>query len=192
MAAPPNPFDQAGVDKYLAAQAEKAAAKEQPATRSRVELPEPGTVVHSSGRDTDPAVEAQTMLDYWAGRGADVYADALGAIIASVQETAVDLEAAGTDDEHADTVVTAAQLGKDLKSAGTALYDSARGVLWEWVGRRNIKRTLPDGRSFMFKPNPAVSRRVDYDRLQERYPEAFKATVTVKDRDLDAPGRFFL
>lgn len=188
MATPPNPFDQAGVDKYLAEQAEKQAAKENP---RRVELPEPGTKWPPPEEpSTDPAVEAQTMLDHWASRGPEVYSAALEAIADSVDETTAGLREAGTDDEMAPAVVTAAKLGKRLRDTGAGLYQASRVSLWEWVGRHVGDHKLEDGQRFKFTSAPRVTRSTDLKKLQAQFPEAYRATVKERPTDPDAPGKF--
>lgn len=189
MATPPNPFDQAAVDKYLADKADKQATKEQP---RRVELPESGTTwtPPEDEPSTDPALEAVAMLDYWARRGPEVYSQALEAIAAAVDETAAGISETATNDEYAPAVVTAAKLGKRLRDTGTALYQASRATLWNWVDHRMGERKLPDGQRFKFSTTPAVSRSTDLKKLQAKFPEAYRAVVTEKQLDPDRPGKF--
>lgn len=218
MATPPNPFDADAVAAYLAEREAKKNAQGAagPAVTASV-APEPAEVPPSpqgaeqgaeaslgdhalDALNTDPATEAVTMLDYWARRGPEVYAEAVTAIAAAIAETGAGLKAAVPEDADklpestdADAVLIATALGKQVADAGKALYDAGRRALWAYNGARPGKDiTTPSGRTFTFKAGPASSRSVKYTVLEEKYPEAYAAAVTVRPRPANAPGTLYL
>lgn len=202
MATPPNPFDQEAVDAYLKAKADKAREDATPAPRADTPAPAsgPSTKPTLTLPTDDPGVEAITMLNYWAERGADVYAEAVLTIANEVATSAGGLEAAvnegvavadepSLDELGADEVYQAARLGYGLREAGNALYLAARAALWQYVGKTPGKNyQVPSGGAFSFKAGAKTRRSTNYKVLEADYPEAYNAAVKVTATDPAAPG----
>lgn len=201
---PPNPFDQAAVDKYLAEREAESVNKQRRAEQRAAELgdtPTPAEHDNEPGADNpamaelgdSPTAEAVTMLNYWAAQGPEVYAEAVNAVLTGIAATASDLENANPADvDGIDSVLVAARLGKSVEKVGKALYNAGRGLLWVMVDMKNGKHTTPAGDKFTFKAGATVTRRVDYKQLETDYPEAYKAAVTTTRRDPNAPGTLTL
>lgn len=186
MGTPPNPFDQAAVDSYLAEQQSREAEKQAAVA--------PGTTNPFTPpvRDDDPAVEARVMLDYWARRGPDVMNEAMVAIAGGLEAVAAGIERDGTDADGAGDMLTVAAMSKRLQAASGAVYTAARGALWRWVGSKAGTTTLPDGRSFQFKPQPETTRRTNYNALEEKYPEVYAHVVTISPTNPNGTGAFYI
>lgn len=197
---PPNPFDPQEVQKYLdtkaAAEVEKTRRAEALADKTpAVGDSDPAAVMGNAdlmGADT-PAAEAVTMLNYWAAQGAEVYGEAVGAIIDALTSTAAELEAVDTPELlDADAVVVSARLGKSIEAAGKALYYAGRTALWAVVGHRVGKHTTPGGEVFTFKSGAKTTTRVDSKRLKAEYPEVYAEVAKTTTNDPDKPGTLYL
>lgn len=178
MGTPPNPFDQAAVDKYLAEQQSREAEKQAAVAPDTTGAPV---------RDDDPAVEARVMMDYWVRRGPDVLTAALETVAAELDSMAAAIEQGGTNEEYLPATTTAAELGKRIRDTGATLYQAARGAIWKHVGKIGTT-TLPDGRQLVFKAGPATRRSTDYKALKEEHPAVYRAVVKETPTDPEAPG----
>lgn len=189
MGTPPNPFDQAAVDKYLAEQQSREAEKQAAVAPETTEAPETGAAPDTGApvQDNDPAVEARVMMDYWARRGPDVLTAALEAVAAELDSLAAGVERDGTNADHLPVTTTAAELGKLLRDSGASLYQAARVALWGHL-RSYGSHTLPDGRQLVFKSGPATRRSTDYKALKADHPAVYRAVVKETPVEPGAPG----
>lgn len=190
---PPNPFDQAGVDKYLADKTTAEVAK----SRRAEQAPAPAVLdnVAELETDTNPAVEATIMLNYWAERGPEAYAEAVGTIAAALEATAAELgEAAERVPEHldSDAVLVSARLGKSIEAAGKKMYGASRAALWQLVDKTNGKHKTPGGESFTFKAGARSTTRVDSKLLKADFPDVYEKVAVTTTKDADAPGTLLL
>lgn len=82
--------------------------------------------------------------------------------------------------------------GREIKArmdADKERYAKIKSTLWEGIGRKLGK--LPGGGSFR-KAASAPRRKVDYKLLEEEFPEAYQAAVSVTSPSPDASGALYL
>ena len=199
---PPNPFDPQEVQKYLdnkaAAEVEKTRRAEAQAQQDTAEgdnYPPAASVMGNAdlvGADS-PAAEAVTMLNYWGAQGAEVYAEAVGAIIDAITATAAELDTVDTPELlDPDAVLVSARLGKSIEAAGKKLYNVGRTALWHIAGHKAGKHSTPGGDTYTFKAGARTSTRVDSKRLKAEYPEVYKEVSTVIPKPDNTPGTLYL
>lgn len=89
----------------------------------------------------------------------------------------------GTDDM--DTILEVTALIRGVRDTANRAYNAGRDTLWAEYGPG--KHATPAGRTFSFT-KPAASRKsCNYEELA-KYPEAYKAAVTVTPAKADAVG----
>ena len=93
-----------------------------------------------------------------------------------------------SEDEVKSLVLEAREI-KSRMDADKDRYAKIKSTLWDGVGRKLGK--LPGGGSFR-KGASAPRRKVDYKILEEEFPEAYHAAVTVSAPSTDAPGALYL
>ena len=176
----PNPFDPQAVQEHLRTNQEQPPAGEPEAPEEQ-----PGSL----------ATDVAASLERWSANGLEDFMEAMAQVTAGLQDMQAGLQTALDDGQPVglDSLYSAAQLGKDLKTTAGDLYSTARFGLWEATGRVTRKKTTtPQGHDFKFMPNPSILRSVKYNDLRAKYPEVYRDVVTETVVDSTKPGRLYL
>lgn len=91
------------------------------------------------------------------------------------------------EDEALLALVERARATKAVVDAATALYGQVKNEIWEASGHHVGK--LPGGASFRA---PSSSRRVDYKKLADQYPEVYAEVVSEREPEPGKMGSFYL
>lgn len=181
---PPNPFDQSAVDDYLEQQRQKE--------QDQSGQPAPGQPVPGTSW-TDALKSPEELTSDWIealnSRGPDALQRGFAALAAELEDTGQFVEQDPQITQ--DMAYFFASLGKDLKAAADTLYTSARKRMWDLVKGRVGSYVTDGGSSFRFVP-PRGSKRANYKLLEEKYPDAYAAVVTVSEPKPDAVGTLTL
>lgn len=184
MSTPPNPFDQSAVDDYLEQQRQKE--------QDQSGQPAPGQPVPGTSW-TDALKSPEELTSDWIealnSRGPDALQRGFAALAAELEDTGQFVEQDPQITQ--DMAYFFASLGKDLKAAADTLYTSARKRMWALVKGRVGSHVTDGGLSFKFRA-PAPSKRTNYKTLEEKYPDAYAAAVTITEPKPDATGTLVL
>lgn len=98
--------------------------------------------------------------------------------------------AEGADADHVEALVARA---REIKAEQSRLSDELAQIkteLWDAAGHKYVK--LPGGAAFRKGSTLTPKRRVDYQILEEQFPAAYEAAVTVTIPDPNTPGALYL